>query len=175
MAHRHTRRKSYQEREDLTGEHKVGDAGQALLAVLFGAVWIADSFFLEYTTFLNRYVSNWIRTPVGLVVLAVSGIMAASGLSIVFGEERENPCVIKKGVFKVVRHPIYLSEVLAYLGMLVLSLSLAAAVVWLVAVGFLYYISRHEEQLLIARFGAEYEQYMREVGMWFPRIGRRLS
>jgi len=45
-------------------------------------------------------------------------------------------------VFSVVRHPVYLSEILLYLGLLMLSISLAAAVVWIIAIGFLHYISR---------------------------------
>ncbi len=173
MPHKHTHRKPLQEREDLTGEHKAGDAGQLILAVLFAAVWIADSFFLEYTTYLNEYVSNWIRTPVGLIVLAVSGYLAWRSLAIVFGEERETPSVIRKGVYRFMRHPMYFSEVLIYLGMLIFSTSLAAVVIGLVATGFLYFLCRHEEKLLVARFGEEYEKYRREVGLWLPRIRRK--
>ena len=99
--------------------------------------------------------------------------MARKGLSIVFGEEREEPGVIRKSVFNLVRHPIYLSEMLLYLGFLMLSISLAAAAVWVVAIGFLHYISRYEERLLLARFGEDYEQYMREVPMWIPRFWKR--
>jgi protein-S-isoprenylcysteine O-methyltransferase Ste14 len=40
--------------------------------------------------------------------------------------------------------------------------------VWAIGVIFLHYISRYEEKLLLARFGEEYEQYMREVPMWIP-------
>ena len=94
-------------------------------------------------------------------------------MSIVFGEKRDKPCVIRKSVFNVVRHPIYLSEILLYLGLLMLSISMAAAVVWVVAIGFLHDISRYEEKLLLERFGAEYEQYMREVPMWIPWFRRR--
>ncbi|MFC1543110.1 methyltransferase family protein [Candidatus Neomarinimicrobiota bacterium] len=173
MAHQRNSGRTHNHRDDLTGEHKFGDAGQALLAVLFAAVWIADTFFFRYTTFLNEYVSNWIRTPCGLVMLVLSGYLARAGLSIVFGEERATPGVIKKGVFGVVRHPVYLGEILLYLGMLMLSISLAAAAVWIIAIGFLHYISRHEERLLVARFGEEYQQYLREVPMWFPRLRKR--
>ncbi|MDD5723380.1 MAG: isoprenylcysteine carboxylmethyltransferase family protein [Syntrophales bacterium] len=90
-----------------------------------------------------------------------------------FGEKRETPGVIRKGVFNVVRHPIYLSEILLYLGCLMLSLSLAATGVFFAAVVFLHYISRHEEKLLLARFGEEYEKYMRDVPMWIPRLHKR--
>jgi protein-S-isoprenylcysteine O-methyltransferase Ste14 len=61
---------------------------------------------------------------------------------------------------------------LLYLGLLMLSLSLAAAVVWCIAVVFLHYISLWEEKLL-ARFGEEYAQYVRDVPMWIPRLRKR--
>jgi protein-S-isoprenylcysteine O-methyltransferase Ste14 len=118
-------------------------------------------------------VSLGIRIPLGVILVAISGYLAREGLSIVFGEEREEPGVIRKGVFSVVRHPIYLSEILLYLGLLMLSLSLAAAVVWAVGVVFFHIISRYEEKLLLARFGEAYQTYMREVPMWIPRPWRR--
>ena len=178
MAQQHGQTKAHHRWDDLTGEHVVSDAGQIILACLFAVTWIADTFFLKYTTFLNRYVPLGVRIPSGVVLLVVSGYLARTGLSIVFGEEaasytslmkRQQPGVIRESVFSVVRHPIYLSEILLYLGLLMLSISLAAAAVWVVAMGFLHYISRYEERLLLARFGEEYEQYMREVPMWIPR------
>ena len=166
-------KKRHDERDDLIGEHAAGDAGQIILACLFLATWIADTFFLQYTTFLNQYVPLAVRIPVGAVLLILSVYLVRSGLAIVFGEERDPPGVINKGVFNVVRHPVYLSEILLYLGLLMFSTSLAAAVVWVIAIGFLHYISRHEEKLLLAHFGEEYAQYMRDVPMWIPRFSKR--
>ena len=159
--------------DDLTGEHRLGDAGQLLLAVLFFIVWIADTFFLHWTTFLNPYVPLWVRILVAAGLMVLAGWMAQTGMSIVFGQERQEQTVIRESVFGVVRHPIYLSEILLYLGFLILSLSLAAGGVWLVAIGFLHAISRYEERLLLARFGEAYERYKRDVPMWIPRLGRR--
>ena len=173
MAHKHRQKRAQQHRDDLTGEHAVGDAGQIVLACLFAATWIADTFFFKYTTFLNQYVPLGARIPSGVVLLVLSGYLAKTSLSTVFGEERENPVVIRKSVFCVVRHPVYLSEILLYLGLLMLSISLAAALVWVIAIALLHYISRYEERLLLARFGEDYEMYMREVPMWFPRLRKR--
>jgi len=164
------KRDKFQGREDLTGEHKIGDAGQIIFAVLFFTVYIIDSFFLKRTTFLNDLVPTWLRVPLGIVLLILAGTMAWSGLKIVFGEVREEPQVIRKGPFKVVRHPIYMAEVLMYAGQLCFNLSLAAAVIWIAAAIFLHQISRHEERLLLARFGDEYQRYMNEVGMWLPKL-----
>lgn len=173
MPHQPTKRKAHQHRDDLAGEHKAGDAGQFILACSFFAVWIADTFFFKYTIFLNQHVPLGVRIPVGIVLLLLAGYLAARGHSIVFGKEKQKPEVINEGVFSIVRHPMYLSELLLYLGLLMLSLSLAAAFVWVIAIGFLHYISRYEEKLLIARFGADYERYMREVAMWIPLLRKR--
>lgn len=73
----------------------------------------------------------------------------------------------------MVRHPIYNSEILFYLGLLLIRTSLAAAAVWIIAIGFLHYISKYEEKLLLARFGDDYKQYMKDVPMYFPKLIRR--
>jgi protein-S-isoprenylcysteine O-methyltransferase Ste14 len=157
-------------REDLVGENPGGDMGQIIFAVLFAVVWIADTFFLNYTTFLNEYLSDFIRIPLGILLMVLSGYLARTGLSIVFGEERNVPTVIRKGVFDIIRHPVYFSEVLLYLGFLVFSVSLAAAFVWICAIIFLYHISRYEEKILLSHFGEEYKRYMNEVPMWIPLL-----
>ena len=159
-------------REDLTGEHAWGDLGQMIFAILFFGVWITDSFFLKYTTQLNEVVPHLPRTLVGWVLLASAAWCAVSGLKIVFGEVRESPSVIRKGVLKVMRHPMYFSEVMLYTGLFLMNMSLAAAVVDAAAAVFLFRLSRYEERLLLDRFGDDYRAYMREVGMWIPRLGR---
>ncbi|MFC1928751.1 methyltransferase family protein [Chloroflexota bacterium] len=161
----------HQHRNNLTGEHHTGDIGQLVLYCLFMALWISDMF-LKYSNFPNEYVPAVIRLPIGVLLLIVSGYMAGTGLSIVFGKKAQSQGVIRKGVFSCVRHPIYLSELILYSGLLLLNISLAAAFIWIIAIFFLHYISRYEEKLLLTRFGEEYEQYMKEVPMWFPRFYR---
>lgn len=173
MTGRKEEREARKHRDDLIGEHKFGDAGQLILACLFFIIWIADSFFFKYTTSLNQAVPLAARLPAGIVLLVLSAYLARTGMSIVFGEKRQKPTVIKKGVFDYVRHPVYLSEILLYPGLLMMSISIAASLVWLVAIGFLYYISRYEEKALLAHFGEEYKQYMKEVPMWIPRLRRK--
>lgn len=173
MAHKHHGRLSLKNRDDLTGEHHFGDAGQAVLFILFLAVWITDAFVFKYSTLLNDYISLAVRLPLGIIVLIIAGYLAGVGLKIVFVEVREEPHVIRKNVFGIVRHPIYIAEMLLYLGMLLLNTSLAGLAVWIIAIAFLHYLCRHEERLLLARFGEEYERYMREVPMYLPGLRRK--
>ncbi len=165
--------KDHHDRADLTGEHKLGDAGQAILAILFIGVWLSDAFIFKYSTGLNENVSLAVRLPVGIILLILSGYLARASMKIVFGEVRSEPAVIRDRVYKYMRHPMYVSEILLYLGLLLINLSLIAAVIWLLGIIFLYFICRYEEKLLLARFGADYEQYMREVPMWIPGFKNR--
>jgi protein-S-isoprenylcysteine O-methyltransferase Ste14 len=158
-------------RDDLTGEHSFGDAGQLVLFIAFIAVWITDAFIFKYSTLLNEYIPFYaVRLWLGIIILAIVGYMAWTGMRIIFGAVREIPRVIRQGVFGVIRHPIYLSEILLYLGLLLLNTSLAAAGVWVIIVVFFHYISRYEEKVLLERFGDEYRQYMQDVPMYFPRL-----
>ena len=160
-------------RADLTGEHKLGDAGQMILAILFIGVWLSDTFIFKYSTGLNEYILLAVRLPVGIILLILSGYLARASMKIVFGEVRTEPAVIRDRIYKYLRHPMYVSEILLYLGLLLINLSIIAAIVWLAAIVFLYFICRYEEKLLLERFGADYEQYMREVPMWIPGFKNR--
>ena len=157
-------------RPDLAGEHKAGDAGQLILLIIFLAVWILDSFLLNFSTFLADDIAWYFRAIPGVIFLTVSGYLAWAGLRIVFGEKREKPEVITKSVFSIVRHPIYLACILFYLGMICMSLSLVSAGLWILIITFYWYISRHEERLLLELFGSEYEEYRKKVPMLFPFI-----
>jgi len=161
-------RKSHQHRSDLTGEYAFGDMGQLILLVIFLVVWIADSFVFKYSTFLTQYISNYIRVPIALIVLVISGLLARAGLNTVFGKIREEPQVITTGVFSIVRHPIYLGSILLYFGFILFSLSLLSVLVWILIIVFYYMISRYEEKLLTQRFGSVYEEYKKKVSMLLP-------
>ncbi len=105
MSHKRYSRDALRHRDDLTGEHTFGDAGQAILFILFLAVWITDAFIFKYSTLLNDYISFAVRLPLGVVVLIISAYLAWTGLKIVFIEVRKEPHIIRKSVFGIVRHP----------------------------------------------------------------------
>lgn len=157
-------------REQLAGEHPFGDRGQLILLGIFMVVWLADSFIFRFSTFAGHRVSWFMRIPVAAVILIIAGYLAQQGMRVVFGEERQDPAVISEGIFGVVRHPVYLGCVLFYLGLLVLTFSLFAAIVWIVIVIFYHVIAKYEEGLLVKKFGKEYEEYMQTVPMWIPRL-----
>ena len=165
--------KRHGDRTDLIGEHAFGDLGQLILLAIFLIIWISDSFFLKYSTLSSDTIPNIVRMVIGFPILILSGIFAKYGLGIVFGEVRDKPEIIEKGVFKIVRHPVYLGSILLYLGLIILTCSIASAILWIIIVIFYYYISKYEEKLLLKEFGEEYENYRKRVPMLIPMKFKR--
>ena len=139
--------KKHRGRNDLIGEHSFGDAGQVIFIILFLMIYIADSIF-GFSTFLNDVFPRIIRILSGTFLMIAGGFISFSAMRIVFGEVREKPEVIRIGIFSVTRHPVYLGEIVMYLALLFFSISIAAAVVWILAVVFLHYIARYEGKFL---------------------------
>lgn len=162
------KRKEYENRKDLAGEHSVSDIGQIILLILFLSGLLVDRFILHFSVFFTQTVSIYLRVLLSLPFFILSFILARSGLKTVFGEEREELVVIKTGVFSIVRHPIYLSAILLYLGFIIISLSIISFCIWIIIILFYYFISRYEEKLLIDKLGSQYEEYMNEVPMFIP-------
>jgi len=65
---RKTGREAIRHRDDLTGEHRLGDAGQLILFLIFLAVWITDSFFFKYSSFLNNYIPPAVQITLGAIL-----------------------------------------------------------------------------------------------------------
>jgi protein-S-isoprenylcysteine O-methyltransferase Ste14 len=157
-------------REDLCGEHPYGDAGQIAGFLLFLLMWVLDSFVFKLTTGFAAYVPLYARLIPAALVFALSGGMAWSGHRIVFHEVREQPHVIRKGVFSRVRHPLYLSALLIYGGLFLTTLSLISLI--LICGIFIFYdiIASYEERLLEGKFREEYRAYRSKTPKWVPRI-----
>lgn len=159
----------HERRPDVGGEHKYGDLLQGLLLLLFVAVLLLDHFLIKSSHLLAPFIPWWARILIGLLILVFGWRLAAEGMRVVFGEVRQNPTVIQQGPFAHLRHPIYLGSILLYLAVVVMTLSLAAALVWLLIVACYAFLANYEEKLLLEKFGDAYQQYRLLVPMWIPR------
>jgi protein-S-isoprenylcysteine O-methyltransferase Ste14 len=162
--------RQHEHRADLAGEHRLGDIGQIVGLVVFLAVWISDTFVLHYSDAFGRYIPQLVSIPVAVAFLLSTSYLSGTGLRIVFGEVRDTPAVIRKGVFGRGRHPIYLGAILTYAAWLLLRFSLAATLLWFGILVLYQFLACHEERLLLKKFGHEYAEYMQEVPMWIPRV-----
>lgn len=76
-----------------------------------------------------------------------------------------------KGMYLIVRHPIYLGLVLIAVGLTLPAGSFFTVAFCVIFVLFLSYKARFEEKLLLSKF-PEYKQYASKVGRFIPFVGK---
>ena len=82
----------------------------------------------------------------------------------------QDHALVQKGMYKIVRHPLYASIILMFYGAcLVYRNVICLIVVSLIFVPFMYYRAKQEEIMLMRAF-PEYEEYKQRTGMLFPKI-----
>lgn len=78
--------------------------------------------------------------------------------------------LVKSGIYKYIRHPLYLSIFLLGTGIMLKDpgkLQILLGTINLIAV---YITARIEENEMISKFGGEYKDYMKETKMFVPYI-----
>jgi protein-S-isoprenylcysteine O-methyltransferase Ste14 len=164
---------SHNHGKNLAGEHALTDIGQLILAVMFLATWIVDSFWLHVSTFPSEHVAFYIRLPLGLASLAAGLVLIQKSHKAIFETAAERSVLMTSGVYAIVRHPMYLGTILLCLGFIIATLSLLSAGVWIVIIAFYYLVSRYEEELLLLKFCDDYVDYRSRVPMMFPlKLGK---
>jgi protein-S-isoprenylcysteine O-methyltransferase Ste14 len=78
--------------------------------------------------------------------------------------------LVKSGIYGYIRHPLYLSIFLLGTGIMLKDpriVQLILATINLIAI---YFTARIEENEMIAKFGNEYREYMKETKMFIPLV-----
>jgi protein-S-isoprenylcysteine O-methyltransferase Ste14 len=74
--------------------------------------------------------------------------------------------LIEGGVFRIVRHPLYLGAAIWTMGTALVFQSVASTIAGLVAIFCFWVASTKEDGYNIGKFGDSYKQYMGRVPMW---------
>jgi protein-S-isoprenylcysteine O-methyltransferase Ste14 len=78
----------------------------------------------------------------------------------------------EQGPYRYVRHPLYLSYVLAYLACFVALPHWGSALMLLLNIPLWVYTARNDEQrIAVSPLAAAYADYRKRAGMFFPRVG----
>jgi protein-S-isoprenylcysteine O-methyltransferase Ste14 len=71
--------------------------------------------------------------------------------------------LVKKGIYKLIRHPQYLSFMLLNAGIALINQNIITIFISIFSIGFLFAGIKEEEKLLIEQFSYEYTDYMKRV------------
>ena len=133
-------------------------------AALIGAWWLDKHWPLSYGT-TSVYV-GWFFIALGLAGFAWA-LAAIWGNHTTVNPYKGASHLVTDGAFRYSRNPIYVSDWLVYIGVMLLIQTawplLFAPLVWALM---RYAVIAHEETHLEAKFGAEYRAYKSRVRRW---------
>ena len=115
---------------------------------------------------------------VGIAMIAIGVVTLFAGFRGLGKSLTANPVpnedgvLVTKGIYGIVRHPIYLGLLIITLGLVVSSGVWAQIIVWVALAVLLTYKMRWEEVLLSAKYKG-YAEYMAKVPAIIPGLKRR--
>jgi protein-S-isoprenylcysteine O-methyltransferase Ste14 len=124
---------------------------------------------LSYTPALSFQIIGLSITLFGFVVSVAGREYLSSNWSgkVIIQEKHE---LIKKGPYKIIRHPIYAGVLVMMIGSSMITGNIFCFI-WVIFCFFgLFRKSKQEEELLIKKFGETYKQYIKETKMMIPYI-----
>ncbi len=115
---------------------------------------------------------------IGLLIVIVGESVRFWGVSIAGSETRTTRMVggshlVTSGPFAYVRNPLYVGNIMVYVGVGVMSMALFP---WLLIGACLWFCVQYrlivawEEEFLLQRFGAEFADYQKHVRRFLPRM-----
>jgi len=140
---------------------------QITLLLIFLAIWIPDSFFLNISTFFRNDIPFWLHVIIAIAILLIGLYLIERSHSILF--KTENTGLVTTGIFGRIRHPMYLGTILIYGAAVIGTLSLLSLIPLLIIIFAYDKMAGYEEKKLEEKLGEEYIEYKRKVPKWIPR------
>jgi len=131
--------------------------------------FIVNGGFMFRDPFVLRQTISWMLMLIS-AGLAILGFYALRAYGEAATDWEDTTRVVQEGIFRHIRHPLYVSLMFLAGGMLLKDLSLPAGLAFLATFGFLVAASIVEEGEKIARFGDQYRQYMLGTKRYVPLI-----
>jgi len=98
---------------------------------------------------------------IGFVLFIPAAILIASAIvAITHGN------LVKTGIMRIVRHPMYLGTAIAAFALILVFQSILSLVLFIIAIVLLWMASKMEDDYNIERFGDSYRKYMTLVSRW---------
>ena len=113
-------------------------------------------------------IGGYLRTKARLELKKKAGfdnLVSTTRLQIVEGHQ-----LVKDGLYKHLRHPVYLGEILRNLGIVSIFSSGIGVLFIMVGTIFLLFRINAEEKMLVEAFGSDYEDYKRKTKRLIPYI-----
>ena len=169
---------SRQQKKEPKSSRQVTTQEKVLLTLLFSAMLFIPIIYAAtpWLDFVNYSLPTWAGWS-GVAIMAVALFIfwrAHADLGLNWSptlEIREKHELITRGIYGVVRHPMYASQWLWVLAQPLLLQNWIAGWSNIIVFIFFYLLRvKAEEQLMLEQFGDQYRSYMQKVGAVFPKF-----
>lgn len=149
---------------------KTGDYTLFILAfpevcLIFNVLTVFNSGFYEYIPVLAGFIIMIFGMGFNLVVRRNLGKNWVP-----IAKTSKNQELVTEGIYSKVRHPFYLSILILFSGIAVISWNLIGLLFIILTIMALIIRIKKEEKELIKKFGIEYQKYMKETPMIIPKL-----
>ena len=100
------------------------------------------------------------------IFLVVSSFISLKRIGRPTSGLEDTTIMIHRGIFKILRHPLYLGLSLFTIGFLFAYQAIALIIIGIITVFLFYLAARVEDSYNVKKFGSEYIEYMKKVPMW---------
>lgn len=135
--------------------------------VLFIAYFV-DIHFIPFKLTYPIYIISIIILVLGFLMVIISMLQLNKNLS-PFPTPKLNSKLIKNGLFKYIRHPIYTGILLFTFGYGLYKTSSYKLIITLLLLILFYFKTKYEEELLINKF-FDYKLYQKTAGRFLPKF-----
>jgi protein-S-isoprenylcysteine O-methyltransferase Ste14 len=150
----------------------VGFILYVLVGMTFIVILASISYYYNFGLFNYNlgYIIGFILFIIGLVLQGIAeatlGKYYLPSIGTVEGQK-----IIKNGIYKYIRHPGYLGEILIFFGLGFVTYNLLG-ILGAFIVALMVYAGEviPEEKYMLEKFGKEYEEYMKETFRFIPYI-----
>jgi protein-S-isoprenylcysteine O-methyltransferase Ste14 len=151
----------------LRGEHA---------ALVPGLVALVGTFLLNVVGYLPIPSTTssvaLLASSVVVIVGTAWAMWSLAALGRCFGMLPEARGLVTDGPYRLVRHPVYVGEIVSAVGLLLAKPSVAIVLIFLVFVGLQYWRTIFEERAMAGAFPQAYPAYARHVGRLLPFVVR---
>lgn len=133
-----------------------------ILVMLNHNVWFREAF-------SGLQIISWIFL-FGSLYIAIAGFLLLKKIGKPGVNFEDTSVLVKEGLYKYIRHPLYLSLFLFGSGVVLKDLAPIQIILGVVNALAVYFTSKIEEREMTVRFGDQYKVYMKETKMFIPFI-----
>lgn len=132
----------------------------------FGHSWLRENF-VEHTNLVG--IIGLVISVIGAIIACTSRYLLGKNWSLSV-QKKENHQLIQRGIYKIVRHPIYTGLLLLFIGNSIIVGDYRAIIAVLIVFVSLWLKLKKEEKLLTETFGAKYTEYKNQTKALIPYL-----